>query len=123
VFQTRALSESLHLAMRALRPQGTVIDRAFYQDGANGLRLGEEFHQNGLNLRCAQIDRVPRGLGHLWDRRRLANETIKLLQAQGPAIAEHVITHVVPIDDVPRFLADLVSPRPEFLQIVFEFPQ
>ena len=109
--------------MRALRPKGTVIDLAFYQDGANGLWLGEEFHHNGLNPRCAQIGRVPRGLGHLWDRRRLANETIKLLQAQGAAIAERMITHVVPIDDAPRFLADLVSNRPEFLQIVFEFPQ
>ena len=123
VFQTRARSESLHLAMRALRPQGTVIDLAFYQDGANGLRLGEEFHHNGLNLRCAQINRVPRGLNHLWDRRRLANETIKLLQAEGKAIAEHMITHVVPIDDAPSFLGDLVANRPDFLQIVFEFPQ
>jgi len=118
----RARSESLHLAMRALRPQGTVIDLACYQDGANGLRLGEEFRHNGLNLRCAQIGRVPCGLGHLWDRRRLANETIKLLQAQGAAISEHMITHVVPID-APRFLPDLVSNRPEFLPIVFEFPQ
>ena len=26
------------------------------------LRLGEEFHHNGLSIRCAQIGRVPRGL-------------------------------------------------------------
>lgn len=62
VFQTRAQASSLHIALRALRPQGTVIDLAFYQGGSEALRLGEEFHHNGLTIRCAQINRVPRGL-------------------------------------------------------------
>ena len=119
VFQTRPRSESLHLALRALRPQGTVIDLAFYQGGADGLRLGEEFHHNGLNLKCAQINRVPRQLGHIWDRRRLAAETVSLLQSEGGAIADHLITHVVPFAEAPAFLDDLVANRPDFLQIVF----
>lgn len=120
VFQTRADSASLHAAMRALRPQGTVIDLAFYQGGADRLRLGEEFHHNGLNLRCAQINRVPRGLGFQWDRRRLANETVELLQARGAEIRAQLVTHVVPYDDAPAFIARLVAERPEFLQIVFK---
>lgn len=120
VFQTRAHARSLHLALKALRPQGTVIDLAFYQGGAEPLRLGEEFHHNGLNIRCAQINRVPRGLAPLWDRRRLAGETLKLMKSQGALISEHMITHVVPFEDGPRFLADLVENRPEFLQIVFK---
>ena len=120
VFQTRADAASLHAAMRALRPQGTVIDLAFYQGGADRLRLGEEFHHNGLNLRCAQINRVPRGLGFQWDRRRLANETVRLLLARGPEIRAQLITHVVPYDDAPKFIAKLVGERPEFLQIVFK---
>ena len=120
VFQTRADAASLHAALRALRPQGTVIDLAFYQGGADRLRLGEEFHHNGLNLRCAQINRVPRGLGFQWDRRRLANETIKLLAARGPEIRAQLITHVVPYDEAPGFIARLVGERPEFLQIVFK---
>ena len=56
------------LALRSLRPQGTVVDLAFYQGGADAVRLGEEFHHNGLAIRCAQIGRVPRGQAHLWDR-------------------------------------------------------
>ncbi len=71
---------ALHLALRLLRPQGTVIDLAFYQAGADEVRLGEEFHHNGLSLRCAQIGRVPRGLAHAWDRERLSAETIDLLR-------------------------------------------
>lgn len=120
VFQTRAHSDSLHVALKALRPQGTVIDLAFYQGGADRLRLGEEFHHNGLNIRCAQINRVPRGLSGQWDRRRLAHETVGLLQRRGADIREHMITHVVPFEDGPAFLEDLVVHRPEFLQIVFK---
>lgn len=123
VFQTRPQANSLHLALRALRPQGTVIDLAFYQGGADGLRLGEEFHHNGLNLKCAQISRVPRGLGYSWDRRRLAQETIALLQSDREAIGRQLITHVVPFSDAPAFLKDLVRTRPDFVQIVFAADQ
>jgi NADPH:quinone reductase-like Zn-dependent oxidoreductase len=120
VFQTRAQASSLHLALRALRPQGTVIDLAFYQGGAEALRLGEEFHHNGLAIRCAQINRVPRGLAHHWDRKRLALETIALLLEQGDAVLREVITHIVPFRDGPAFLSELVGQRPDFMQIVFE---
>lgn len=120
VFQTRAQPESLHTALRALRPQGTVIDLAFYQGGADALRLGEEFHHNGLAIRCAQINRVPRGLSHHWDRKRLALETIALLRDAGPAIAREMITHIVPFADGPAFLHELVQTRPDFVQIVFK---
>lgn len=121
VFQTRARSESLHGALRALRPQGTVIDLAFYQGGADHTRLGEEYHHNGLGIRCAQINRMPRGLSHLWDRQRLSAETISLLSHYGDAIQRHMITHIVPVDDAPRFLTTLVNDRSDFLQIVFNF--
>jgi predicted dehydrogenase/threonine dehydrogenase-like Zn-dependent dehydrogenase len=120
VFQTRAHSGSLNTALKALRPQGTVIDLAFYQGGADQLRLGEEFHHNGLNIRCAQINRVPRGLGALWNRGRLARATVDLLRVHGDTIRQHVITHVIPMDDAPAFLTDLIENRPEFLQVVFK---
>ncbi|GGE03524.1 glycosyl transferase family 1 [Aureimonas endophytica] len=120
VFQTRADARSLHAALRALRPQGTVIDLAFYQGGADAVRLGEEFHHNGLAIRCAQIGRVPRGLGFEWNRRRLAAETIELLAARGPDIIDHMITHVVDFEEAPAFLRHLVEERPDFLQVVFK---
>ena len=123
VFQTRARSESLQLALRSLRPQGTVIDLAFYQGGMDRTRLGEEFHHNGLSLICAQIGRVPARFATDWTRRRLSDETLALLAADGPAIRQHMITHLVPYDDGPAFLTHLITDRPEFLQIVFEYPQ
>ncbi len=121
VFQTRADAASLHRAMQALRAQGTVIDLAFYQGGAEPLRLGEEFHHNGLGLKCAQIGRVPRGMERLWDRARLSRETVKLLEKRGSEIATQLITHVVLFDEAPDFLRRLVAERPDFIQVVFDY--
>jgi threonine dehydrogenase-like Zn-dependent dehydrogenase len=122
VFQCRGRTAALAGALRSLRPQGTVIDLAFYQGGAPDLALGEEFHHNGLTIRCAQIGRVPRGLAHLWDRRRLAAETIALLDANGPAIRQHLVTDLVPLEDAPDLLADLAARRRHVLQAVFACP-
>lgn len=119
VFQCRPEPASLQMALRSLRPQGTVIDLAFYQQGAEAVRLGEEFHHNGLTIRCAQIGRVPRGLGHTWSRHRLAYETIELLRAYGPQIRQHLITDIVPYDNGPAFMTRLADTyQPQVLQAV-----
>jgi threonine dehydrogenase-like Zn-dependent dehydrogenase len=118
-FQCRGRTAALAGALRALRPQGTVVDLAFYTGGAPDLALGEEFHHNGLAIRCAQIGRVPRGLAHLWDRRRLAVETVELLRAHGPAVREQLVTDVVPLDEAPALLADVAARRRHVIQAVF----
>ena len=118
-FQCRGQAAALATALAAVRPQGTVIDLAFYQAGADAVRLGEEFHHNGLTLRCAQVSRVPRGQAHLWDRARLSAETVRVLRTHGDAVREHVVTHLVPLADAPTLLADLASRRRHVLQAVF----
>jgi NADPH:quinone reductase-like Zn-dependent oxidoreductase len=118
VFQCRGRSAALALALRLLRPQGTVIDLAFYTDDGAALRLGAEFHHNGLGVRTAQIGRVPRGTGHAWDRERLSAETVALLRAHGPAVRAHVITDVVPLAEGPALLADLAARRRHVIQAV-----
>jgi threonine dehydrogenase-like Zn-dependent dehydrogenase len=118
VFQCRGQASALRLALRLLRPQGTVVDLAFYQGGADAVRLGEEFHHNGLGVRCAQIGRVPRGLAATWDRERLSAATIELLRGYGDAIRKHVVSAVVPFDEAPRLLADLAERRRQEVQAV-----
>jgi threonine dehydrogenase-like Zn-dependent dehydrogenase len=120
VFQTRPQPTGLQLALQSLRPQGTVIDLAFYQTGACDVRLGEEFHHNGLSVRCAQIGRVPRGLAHSWTKGRLAILTLDLLQAYGSLIREHLITHLIPFSESLEFMSQLTRYRPEILQAVLE---
>jgi threonine dehydrogenase-like Zn-dependent dehydrogenase len=119
VFQCRGRPSALAMALRVLRPQGTVIDLAFYPGGCDEVRLGEEFHHNGLSVRCAQIGRVPRGTGHLWDRDRLTTETLNLLAARGSDIAAHLITDYVPIAEAPATLTALADGRHSSLQLVF----
>ncbi|MFY1683032.1 zinc-dependent alcohol dehydrogenase [Micromonospora sp. WMMD730] len=118
VFQCRGQDHALHLALRLLRPQGTVVDLAFYPGGADAVRLGEEFHHNGLTLRCAQIGRVPRGLAPTWDRERLSAETIDLLRRHGDLVRAHLISAVVPFADAPALLTDLAGRRRHELQVV-----
>lgn len=119
VFQCRGQASALALALRMLRPQGTVIDLAFYPGGSEDVRLGDEFHHNGLSVRCAQIGRVPRGTGHLWDRERLSAETLALLAADGHDIARHLITDYTPLSEAPEVLTRLASGRHDGLQLVF----
>ncbi|WP_431884583.1 zinc-binding dehydrogenase [Micromonospora wenchangensis] len=118
VFQCRGRDHALHLALRLLRPQGTVVDLAFYPGGADAVRLGEEFHHNGLSLRCAQIGRVPRGLAPTWDRERLSAETIDLLRRHGDLVRAHLVSAVVPFADAPALLTDLAERRRHELQVV-----
>jgi threonine dehydrogenase-like Zn-dependent dehydrogenase len=118
VFQCRGQAWALHQALRMLRPQGTAIDLAFYQAGADEVRLGEEFHHNNLSLRCAQIGRVPRGLAATWDRDRLSAETIELVRAYGDRLREQLISALVPFDEAPQLFADLAERRRHAIQVV-----
>ena len=111
VFQCRGQPAALATALRCLRPQGTVVDLAFYTGGAGPVALGEEFHHNGLAVRAAQIGRVPRELAAWWDRRRLSVETLALLREHGAAVREHVLTDVLPFDRAPELFADLSARR------------
>ncbi|MFU8875865.1 zinc-binding dehydrogenase [Micromonospora sp. SL4-19] len=119
VFQCRGQAWALQLALRLLRPQGTVIDLAFYQAGADEVRFGEEFHHNGLSLRCAQIGRVPRGLAPTWDRERLSAETIELLRQYGDLVRKHLVSAMVPLAEAPALLAELAQRRRQELQVIF----
>ncbi|MEN3534712.1 zinc-binding alcohol dehydrogenase [Microbispora sp. ZYX-F-249] len=119
VFQCRGRAAALRTALRALRPQGTVVDLAFYQDGAAEVRLGEEFHHNGLTLRCAQISRVPPGCP--WTRADLSAAALGLLRAHSVAIRRHLVTDVLPLEDAPGFLRDLAARRRHVIQAVFTF--
>jgi threonine dehydrogenase-like Zn-dependent dehydrogenase len=120
VFQCRGQAAALATALRCLRPQGTVIDLAFYTGGADAVTFGEEFHHNGLAVRCAQIGRVPRGLAGSWDRRRLSQETVALLQDHGSEVRAHVLTDVVGFDDAPAVFAELSERRRPVISVAFE---
>jgi threonine dehydrogenase-like Zn-dependent dehydrogenase len=121
VFQCRSSGEALNMALRSCRPQGTIIDLAFYQAGIDHVRLGEEFHHNAITVRCSQISRVPRGLTHQWNLKRLSFETISLLRSLKRRQKELLISSVIPFEEASDILNsdDSVTSRP--LTIVLEF--
>ena len=121
-FNCRGRVAALATALRSLRPQGAVIELAFHTSGAGELQLGEEFHHNGLSIRCAQIGRVPRGLAHAWDRERLSRETIALLRDRGDAIRSHLVTDVVALDDAPELMLAVARREHHVIQAVFAGP-
>ena len=109
--QCRGHDTSLAIALKSLRPQGVVVDLGFYQAGARAVRLGEEFHHNGLAVVCAQIGRVPRGMTDTWPRTALAAATLDLLRDRGEDIRAHLVTDIIPFEDGPRLLTDLAERR------------
>jgi NADPH:quinone reductase-like Zn-dependent oxidoreductase len=123
VFQCRGRPQALATALRAVRPQGVVVDLAFYTEGADPVRLGEEFHHNGVTLKSAQIGRVPRGLSSTWDRARLSAEAVRLLESRGDDIRSHLITDVVPLAQAPGLLTDVAARRRHVVSAVFTVEQ
>ena len=119
VFQCRAQDGALAQALDCLRPQGAVIDLAFYQGGAPSLNLGEAFHHSGLRHIAAQIFRVPRKLQHSWNRRRLSEITLHFLRECGDEVRRHLITDVIPIAQAQQVYEDIASKRAQPLQVVF----
>jgi len=97
------------------------VDLGFYQGGAEAVRLGEEFHHNGLAIACAQIGRVPRGMATAWPRIALAEVTLDLLRERGNDVRRHLVTDVVPFEEGPALLADLAARRRSTMTAVLAF--
>jgi threonine dehydrogenase-like Zn-dependent dehydrogenase len=76
-FECTGSSIALHEAIRVVRRRGLVVAVGFYQHDAIGLRLGEEFHHNGIRITMGQIGNVHPS--HDWA--SLRAETIRLCRA------------------------------------------
>ena len=55
VWECTGSVRALHDAIRAVRRRGSVVAVGFYQGGSAELRLGEEFHHNGVKIVSGQI--------------------------------------------------------------------
>ena len=57
-FECTGSSAALQEAIRVVKRRGLVVAAGFYQGDALGLRLGEEFHHNGIRITCGQIGNI-----------------------------------------------------------------
>jgi 2-desacetyl-2-hydroxyethyl bacteriochlorophyllide A dehydrogenase len=112
---------ALQEAIRSVGVGGNVVAAGFYQGDAVGLRLGEEFHHNRVNVLASQIGGVPLALGPRWSQDRLQRTFLAQLAA-GAVTVEPLVTHVVPVERAAEAYA-LLDERPaDALQMVLEFP-
>ncbi|WP_433006720.1 zinc-dependent alcohol dehydrogenase [Kribbella sp. CA-294648] len=120
VIELSGVYAALHEAIRAVGVGGRVVASGFYQGDGNGLRLGEEFHHNRVELISSQIGGVPVELSGRWSVDRL-QQTFLGLVGQGAVDVEPLISHRVPIDNAADAYT-LLDTRPgDALQVLLEF--
>jgi threonine dehydrogenase-like Zn-dependent dehydrogenase len=109
-------------AIRAVAYSSRVVAMGFFQGEVSGLRLGEEFHHNRVELICSQISGTAPEAMHRWSKPRLWRTAIEL-QHRGVLDLLPLITHTAPFEQAPDLFARLDAGEPGLLQAMIEFPQ
>jgi 2-desacetyl-2-hydroxyethyl bacteriochlorophyllide A dehydrogenase len=111
---------ALHEAVRSCAPGGRVVAAGFYQGDGLGLRLGEEFHHNRVQLVPSQIGAPPLGLAPRWTPERLHTTVIELVAA-GRLDVLRLVSNVVPVRHAADAYETLDADPAAALQIVLDF--
>jgi len=110
----------LHEAVRSVAYSARVVAAGFFQGGAAGLALGEEFHHNRIDLKCSQISGVSPQLSYRWDDDRL-QRTVMGLATSGRLQLEPLVTNVLPAERAAEAFDLLDRSRDRALQVVLQF--
>jgi threonine dehydrogenase-like Zn-dependent dehydrogenase len=84
-----------------------------------GLRLGEEFHHNRVQVVSTQISGVAPALQHRWDRMRLDSTAIALASSGRLRVTE-LISHTYALEEAPAAFALLDSATQDVLHVVLD---
>jgi 2-desacetyl-2-hydroxyethyl bacteriochlorophyllide A dehydrogenase len=110
---------ALHEAIRSVAYSSRVCVAGFMQGEGTGLRLGEEFHHNRVQVVASQISGVAPALQHRWDRMRLDTTAIDLAVAGKIAVTD-LITHTFPLERAAEAFDLLDQAGPDVLQVALE---
>ena len=111
-----ALSE----AIRTVAYSSRVVAMGFFQGEVAGLRLGEEFHHNRVQLICSQISGVAPEASYRWSKPRLWRTAVEL-QHEGVLSLTPLITHSAPFEAAPELFARIDRGESGLLQAILEF--
>jgi threonine dehydrogenase-like Zn-dependent dehydrogenase len=114
-FECTGSTAALGDAVRVVRRRGTVVAVGFYQGDATGLRLGEEFHHNGVAIRSGQIG----NLHPSFDSRSLRARAVELARS-GEIVLGGLPRQEFPVEEASAGFAALRRPA-EVLQVVFRY--
>lgn len=109
-------------AIRAVAYSARVVAMGFFQGDVAGLRLGEEFHHNRIQLICSQISGVAPEASYRWTKPRLWRTAVEL-QHTGVLDLLPLITHTVPFEEAPKLFERLDAGEPGLLQAVLDFAE
>ena len=113
---------ALHEAVRAVAYSSRVCAAGFMQGDGVGLRLGEEFHHNRINIVCSQISGVSPNLQHRWDGHRLARTAMDLATTGRLRVVD-LITHTYPLSEAGTAFTLLHEHPEQALQVVLGFDE
>jgi len=111
---------ALHEAVRSCAVGGRVVAAGFYQGDGLGLRLGEEFHHNQVQIVSSQISSAPLHVAQRWTPERL-HRTVVDLVAAGRLDVLSLVSHVVPARHAADAYALLDADPAAALQVVLDF--
>jgi len=114
-FECTGSPAALGDAIRVVRRRGTVVAVGFYQGDAVGLRLGEEFHHNGVEIRSGQIG----NLHPSFDPKTLRARSVELART-GAVVLGGLPRYEIRVEDAAAGFAALRRPD-EVLQVVFTY--
>jgi threonine dehydrogenase-like Zn-dependent dehydrogenase len=118
--EVTGVGAALGEAIRAVAYSARVVAMGFFQGEVPGLRLGEEFHLNRVQLICSQISGVAPEASYRWTKLRLWQTAVRL-QHEGVLSLTPLITHTTPFQDAPALFARLDKGEPGLLQAVLDF--
>jgi 2-desacetyl-2-hydroxyethyl bacteriochlorophyllide A dehydrogenase len=110
---------ALHEAIRSVAYSSRVCAAGFMQGDGVGLRLGEEFHHNRVNVVCSQISGVSPSLQHRWDDYRLARTAMDLATSGRLRLLD-LITHTFPLAAAADAFTLLHEHPEQALQVVLD---
>ncbi len=113
---------ALHEAIRSVAYSSRVCAAGFLQGDGMGLRLGEEFHHNRIQVISSQISGVSPALQHRWDTYRM-NTTAIDLAVTGKLNLVDLISHTVPLADAAAAFSMLDENPQDALQVVLSFEE
>jgi 2-desacetyl-2-hydroxyethyl bacteriochlorophyllide A dehydrogenase len=113
---------ALNEAIRSVAYSARVVSLGFYQNNAQGLYLGEEFHHNRISIVCSQIFAVNPALSYRWDVPRL-ERTIMELQHVGKLDLMPLITHAYPFERAAEAYQLLEEHPQDAVQVVLRFEE
>lgn len=111
----------LNEAIRCLRTGGRVATVASYHGDQPGLRLGEEYHRNRINLISSMtVNGCPQRSHPLWTLDRL-NNTARQLVLSGQLRTTELITHRVPFERAADAYALITETPQDTIKVVLTY--